>query len=250
MARIKKAAYAALALVFWMALWQIAATYIGKEVILPTPLRVGERFLALAQTAPFWRATALSLLRIMGGYALGVAAGVLLGAAMYFAKPIRILFSPFLTVVKTTPVASFILIAYFIITDTAIPVFITFLMVLPMMAASVFTSLCGTDPALLEMTRVYRFSFGKTLRTLYLPTVLPHFVGQALTALGMGWKAGIAAEVLCTPRDSIGKYLYDAKVHIETVDTFAYTLLVVLISLVLEKVLSTLANRVRGGVGA
>lgn len=250
MARIKKAAYAALALVFWMALWQIAATYIGKEVILPTPLRVGERFLALAQTAPFWRATALSLLRIMGGYALGVAAGVLLGAAMYFAKPIRILFSPFLTVVKTTPVASFILIAYFIITDTAIPVFITFLMVLPMMAASVFTSLCGTDPALLEMTRVYRFSFGKTLRTLYLPTVLPHFVGQALTALGMGWKAGIAAEVLCTPRDSIGKYLYDAKVHIETVDTFAYTLLVVLISLVLEKVLSTLADRVRGGVGA
>lgn len=250
MARIKKAAYAALALVFWMALWQIAATYIGKEVILPTPLRVGERFLALAQTAPFWRATALSLLRIMGGYALGVAAGVLLGAAMYFAKPIRILFSPFLTVVKTTPVASFILIAYFIITDTAIPVFITFLMVLPMMAASVFTSLCGTDPALLEMTRVYRFSFGKTLRTLYLPTVLPHFVGQALTALGMGWKAGIAAEVLCTPRDSIGKYLYDAKVHIETVDTFAYTLLVVLISLVLEKVLSTLANRVRGGAKA
>lgn len=250
MARIKKAAYAALALVFWMALWQIAATYIGKEVILPTPLRVGERFLALAQTAPFWRATALSLLRIMGGYALGVAVGVLLGAAMYFAKPIRILFSPFLTVVKTTPVASFILIAYFIITDTAIPVFITFLMVLPMMAASVFTSLCGTDPALLEMTRVYRFSFGKTLRTLYLPTVLPHFVGQALTALGMGWKAGIAAEVLCTPRDSIGKYLYDAKVHIETVDTFAYTLLVVLISLVLEKVLSTLANRVRGGANA
>lgn len=250
MARIKKAAYAALALVFWMALWQIAATYIGKEVILPTPLRVGERFLALAQTAPFWRATALSLLRIMGGYALGVAAGVLLGAAMYFAKPIRILFSPFLTVVKTTPVASFILIAYFIITDTAIPVFITFLMVLPMMAASVFTSLCGTDPALLEMTRVYRFSFGKTLRTLYLPTVLPHFVGQALTALGMGWKAGIAAEVLCTPRDSIGKYLYDAKVHIETVDTFAYTLLVVLISLVLEKALSMLANRLKGGAKA
>ena len=250
MAQIKKAAYAALALVFWMALWQIAAMYIGKEVILPTPLRVGERFLELAQTAPFWRATALSLLRIMGGYAFGVVAGVLLGAAMYFAKPIRILFSPFLTVVKTTPVASFILIAYFIITDTAIPVFITLLMVMPMMAASVFTALCGTDAALLEMTRVYRFSFGKTLRTLYLPTVLPHFVGQALTALGMGWKAGIAAEVLCTPRNSIGKYLYDAKVHIETVDTFAYTLLVVLISLVLEKVLSTLANRVRGGVTA
>lgn len=244
---LKKLLYGVLTLAFWIAVWQLAALAVGREVILPAPFAVCKRFFALVATAPFWRATLFSLLRIMGGYAVGVTVGVLLGAAMYFVKPVRILFSPFLTVVKSTPVASFILIAYFIITDTAIPIFITFLMVLPMIAASVLHALSSTDPMLLEMAKVYHFSFGKKLRALYIPTVLPPFLGQALTALGFGWKAGVAAEVLCTPRDSIGKYLYEAKNYLETVDTFAYTLLIVLISLALEKLLRTLTRRVRGG---
>lgn len=248
--KLQKLLYGILALCFWIAVWQIAASVLGREVILPAPLTVLRRFAALVQTAPFWRATSFSLLRIMSGYLAGVVSGVLLGAAMYFIRPVRVLFAPFLTVVKSTPVASFILIAYYIITDTAIPVFITFLMVLPMIAACVFTALSETDKLLLEMTRVYRFSFGKTLRTLYLPTVMPHFAGQALTALGLGWKAGIAAEVLCTPRDSIGGHLYNAKVYFDSADTFAYTLLIVLISLALENLLKILTARVKGGVRA
>lgn len=248
--KLQKLLYGILAFCFWIAVWQIAASVLGREVILPAPLTVLRRFAALVQTAPFWRSTVFSLLRIMSGYLAGVLFGVLLGAAMYFVKPVRVLFAPFLTVVKSTPVASFILIAYYIITDTAIPVFITFLMVLPMIAACVFTALSETDKPLLEMTKVYRFSFGKTLRTLYIPTVMPHFAGQALTALGLGWKAGIAAEVLCTPRDSIGGHLYDAKVYFDSTDTFAYTLLIVLISLALERLLKLLTARVKGGVRA
>ena len=245
--KAKKLLYGVLVFAFWIAVWQLSAIAVGREVILPAPLAVCRRFAALAVTAPFWRATLFSLLRIMGGYAAGVLVGTLLGTAMYFFAPVRVLFSPFLTVVKSTPVASFILIAYFIITDTVIPIFITFLMVLPMMAASVYTALSSTDPALLEMTKVYHVSFGKKLRALFIPPVFPHFLGQALTALGFGWKAGVAAEVLCTPRDSIGKYLYEAKTYLETVDTFAYTLLIILISLALEKLLRMLTRCVQGG---
>ena len=246
--KLKKLLCSVAVLLLWLAVWQICAVCVGREIILPAPLSVFKRFFALAATAPFWKATALSLFRIMSGYAVGVIIGALLGAAMYFASPIRAMFSPLLTVVKSTPVASFILIAYFIITDTAIPVFITFLMVMPMIASSVFTALCLTDKTLLEMTKAYRFTFLKKLYTLYVPTVMPHFLGQALTALGLGWKAGIAAEVLCTPRDSIGKYLYDSKTYLETVDTFAYTLLVIIISLCLEKILKRLLKNIRGGV--
>ncbi len=244
--KLKKLLRFVAVLLFWLSVWQVCALIIDREVVLPTPVSVVGRFLELAATAPFWSAAVHSLFRIMCGYAAGVIIGALLGAAMYFVSALHMLFSPLLTVVKSTPVASFILIAYFIITDTAIPVFITFLMVLPMISASVFTSLAGTDKELLEMCEVYGFSFFKRLKTLYIPTVMPHFLSQALTALGFGWKAGIAAEVLCTPGDSIGKYLYDSKNYLETVDTFAYTLLVVIISLCLEKLLFALLLRVNG----
>lgn len=245
--KIKKLLCGIAVLFLWLAVWQAGAYLIGREIILPTPAAVFRRFFVLCQTAPFWKATALSLARIMSGYALGIFAGVLLGVGMYFVKPLRLMFSPFLTVVKSTPVASFILVAYFIITDTLIPVFITFLMVLPMIASNVFTSLESTDKGLLEMTRTYRFSFSKRLKTLYIPTAFPQFVTQAMISLGLGWKAGIAAEVLCTPKNSIGKYLYDAKTYLETVDTFAYTLLVIIISLCLEKLLKTLTRKALGG---
>ena len=243
MARSKKRLAVLASLAFWIAVWQVAAMLVAKEVILPAPLAVFRRFIALLGTGAMWKATALSLLRILGGYCGGLVLGVALGAGMYFFPPVCVLMKPFLTVVRSTPVASFILIAYFIITDTAIPLFITLLMVLPMIASTVFTALGSTDRTLLEMASVYRFSFGKTLRHIYLPTVRPHLMGQALAALGFGWKAGIAAEVLCTPRDSIGKYLYDAKVYLDSVDTFAYTLAIVLISLALEKGLRLLAAR-------
>lgn len=243
---MRRLLWLAAALAFWLAVWHVAALLIGREVILPTPFAVFCRLAELVRTAPLWKATALSLFRILGGFVIGLIAGAMLGAGMYFARPVRIVFSPFLTVVKSTPVASFILVAYFIISDTVIPVFITFLMVLPMIASTVFTSLSSTDKALLEMTSVYKFSFSQKLKNLYIPTVLPHFLGQALTALGLGWKAGIAAEVLCTPRDSIGKYLYSAKTYLETVDTFAYTLLIILISLCLEKMLKKLLSSIGG----
>ncbi len=245
--KLKKALSVVGVTLFWLCVWQICAALVGREVILPSPLAVFARFFELSGTVPFWRATALSLLRIMSGYAAGVVLGALLGALMHFVRPVCVMFSPLLTVVKSTPVASFILVAYFIITDTAIPVFITFLMVLPMIAASVFTSLGETDKALLEMASVYRFSFSQKMKNLYIPTAMPHFLSQALTALGLGWKAGIAAEVLCTPKNSIGTFLYSSKNYLETVDTFAYTLLVVLISLCLEFVLKRLLRRVQGG---
>ena len=78
---------------------------------------------------------------------------------------------------------------------------------------------------------------------LYLPSIEPTLRSQALTALGFAWKAGVAAEVLCYPRDSIGLHLHDAKAHLETTDLFAYTLLVILVSLALEKCLRLLLSR-------
>lgn len=238
--KVKKVFGGVLAFAFWIAVWHFAAMKIGREVVLPLPLTVLSRFIDLARTASFWRATALSLVRIMSGYAAGVFCGILLGAAVYFVKPVRVLFSPLLTVVKSTPVASFSLLALVMLNDSIIPSVITFLMVLPMLANAVSSALDTTDKSLLEMAKVYRFSRLQTLRNIYFPTVWATLRGQVLTALGFAWKAGVAAEVICYPQNSIGRYLHDARVYLETTDLFAYTLLIILISLGLEKLLRRL----------
>ena len=116
-------------------------------------------------------------------------------------------------------------------------------MVFPMLAGAAFNALGETDRGLLEAAEVYRVRGFARFRALYLPSIEPALRSQSLTALGFAWKAGVAAEVLCYPRDSIGLYLHDAKAHLETTDLFAYTLLVILVSLALEKCLRFLLSR-------
>ena len=243
--RLLRAAVGAAVLLFWLIVWQICAMAVGRAVVLPTPLAVGARFLVLARTAGFWQALSGSLARVTAGYLLGALGGITVGFLMFFVRPVRTLLSPLLTVIRSTPVASFIILTLVMMKNTHIPTFITFLMVFPMLAGAACTALGETDRTLIEAAEVYRVRGYARLCAVYLPSAAPVLRAQALTALGFAWKAGVAAEVLCYPARSIGLYLHDAKAHLETTDLFAYTLLVILVSLALEKALRFLL--LRGG---
>ena len=88
------------------------------------------------------------------------------------------------------------------------------------------------------MARVYAFPPWRTVRRVFAPSVGPHFLSACQTCLGLAWKSGVAAEVLTVPLRSIGRELYESKLYLETVDLFAWTAVVVLCSLALEKLLS------------
>lgn len=223
------------AVIFWLLMWQLAAVVVGKEILLPTPIAVIKRLFELCGTEKLWLDTLSSLRRIMAGFGLGLAAGTILGFLAYKLKFVKILISPLLTVVKATPVASFIILALVWITKLRVPSFIAFLMVLPIVAENTITALGMTDKRLIEMENLFGFSFRKKCTTLYIPSFSPYLFSTVKTCLGLSWKAGIAAEVLCTPTGSIGKNLYESKIYLETTDVFAWTVVVIIMSLVLEK---------------
>ena len=52
----------------------------------------------------------------------------------------------------------------------------------------------------------------------------------------MSWKAGVAAEVIGIPDGSIGEKLYEAKVYLSSADLFAWTVVIVFISILFEKI--------------
>ena len=63
-----------------------------------------------------------------------------------------------------------------------------------------------------------------------------------ISALGIGWKVTSAAEVLSLPKYSIGRFLYDSKVYLEIPDLFAWTIIIVALSFLFEKILRILFN--------
>ena len=86
------------------------------------------------------------------------------------------------------------------------------------------------------MARVFRIPAARRIRYVYLPQVIPYFRSACGSALGLCWKSGIAAEVIGMPDGSIGEQLQQAKIYLNTPDLFAWTLVIVLVSLVFEKV--------------
>ena len=229
-------------LLFWLAVWLLLSFLVGS-LLLPRPDQVLLHLGALVITADFWRAVAATLLRILCGTVIGTVLGVALAALTCRFRLVNALFSPLLTVVKSTPVASFIVLLLIWVGRDVLPAVIVVLMVLPVVWANVSAGISGTDRQLLELAEVYRFSRSRTLKRIFLPSVLPHFLAALRSALGMAWKAGVAAEVLTVPGVSVGKRLMDAKLYLEIPDLFAWTLVVILCSLAIEKLLIAAVSR-------
>ena len=216
-------------LAFWLGAWQLAAIWVDTvytpghgALLLPSPLLVWERLAALAARPSFWRTAAVSLGRIFGGFAL-------------------------VKVIRAVPVASFIVLVLLWASTGRVPAIVSGLMVLPVLWGNVCKGISQTDGQLLEAARAYRFGRWKTLRLVYVPSVLPYFASGCATGLGLAWKAGVAAEVLCQPRLAIGTQVYRAKITLETPDLFAWTAVVIALSFLLEYALGLLFRRLGKG---
>jgi len=207
---------------------------VGRQLLLPAPYVVLSNLRALVITPVFWQTALVSLARIFAGLLAGIALGTLLGVLTTAFRWADLLLSPAVKVVRATPVASFIILVLLWVESGRVPGVMSALMVLPVVWGNVSAGIRKTDPLLLELCSAYRFGAAKKLRLLYIPSVLPYFVSACNTSLGLAWKAGVAAEVLCLPRLAIGTRLYYSKLYLETPALFAWTLVVVALSFLVE----------------
>ncbi len=227
---------------FWILLWALLAHLVGQEMLLPSPLLVVKTLLRLASGADFWLTLLNSLARILSGMLAGTLLGVLLAVLTHSSAVCRAIIAPFMSLVKSTPVASFIILALIWLGRGVVPLFITALMVMPVVWANVSEGLRAQDEKLLEVARVFRLPERRVFFSLTLPTVLPYFRSALCSALGLGWKAGVAAEVLTVPQRSVGRMIYESKLYLETPELFAWTVTVIAVSFLIERLLLRLVS--------
>lgn len=224
-----------LAAVFWLAVWQAGSLYVGSGLMLPGPITAARRLIAMAGTEAFWLSTAFTLLEILLGFTLGVVVGSLLALLTWASSIADTLLSPALRLVRSTPVASFIILALLFLTRRTVPMFISALMVTPILWSATRAAMDERDQSLLEMAHVYRFSPWKTFCLIYLPKIMPQWTAACTTAIGLAWKSGVSAEVIAQPSPGIGTSLYLAKLYLNTDELFAWTAMVILLSYILER---------------
>lgn len=242
------------AALFWLLVWQggsmaMAAAYPHGHILLASPMQALACLLRLSGSGEFWAAVGWSACRILGGFLLACVLAVVLAALSARFSVLRALLSPLVAAVKAVPVVSFIILALVFFSSRTLPTLISALMVFPPIYLNVLSAIGGTDPRLLEMARVFRIPFGRQLRGIYLPAVLPAFRTSASLALGLCWKAGIAAEVIGLPGGSMGERLHSAKIYFETAELFAWTAVIVLLAWAVERLFLGAVDALAGKVG-
>ncbi|MGI6679193.1 MAG: ABC transporter permease [Dehalobacterium sp.] len=233
----------------WLVIWQALSVFIGYEILLPGPWQVLKTLGVLTRDPLFWQSVISSMMRIILGFLLGLVLGCFLAVLTTVSSWCKAFFTPLMGVIKATPVASFIILALVWLATGHISVFTAFLIVLPVVWSNVFTGIAETDEKLLEMAHAFQVTRKNLFFKLYLPSVQPFFVAAITASMGMAWKAGIAAEVICNPPNSIGGALYDAKIYLDTPELFAWTGVVILLSVILEKILISFISSHKGGAG-
>ena len=223
------------AVAVWLIVWQVVSMRIGQEILLVSPVAVIRRLLELVQTAVFWQSLACSFLRILAGFLLGMISGVLLAAAAAVFLRIDELLEPFVQTVKSIPVASFIILVLIWVSPENLSVIISLLMVFPVIYTNVRDGIRSMDRKLTEMAELFAIPISYRIRYIYASQILPFFRAGCILALGLCWKSGIAAEVIGLPENTIGENLYNAKIYLNTPDLFAWTLVIVVISVLFER---------------
>ena len=237
---LKKIGRVLLVAAFWIAVWALAAHKFGKPLLFPSPALVLKTLAELLQTKEFYIVTATSLINILSGTLLAVLSASVLAMATARFRILRDLIYPVMAVVKATPVASFIILMLLFLGPIKVPAFITFLIVLPIVWTNLDQGIASIDPLLSEVAKMYRFSAIKRIRILILPSIKPYFLSACKTSIGLAWKAGVAAEIIAMPPQTIGTMIGEAKLYIMSAEMFAWTLTVILLSLAIESGVSYL----------
>lgn len=219
----------------WIIAWQLFSMWVNQPLLLASPIRCARELWKLLPTVAFWQAAGGSVFRILTGFAAGAVCACLLAAIAFRIKIVEEMFAPVVILIKAVPVASFVVMLLIWWGSSGLTMAVCFLVALPILYTNVLEGFKQTDVKLLEMAKVFRMPVKNCFFYIRRPALRPYVESGIRLAIGMCFKAGVAAELIGTPQFSIGERLYMSKIYLDTAGVFAWTCVVIVLSAMLEK---------------
>lgn len=234
----------AIGIVFCLAIWELIAIKVDNTYFMP---RVKETFSALAvlvKTSGFWKYVFTSLFRVTLGLIAGIFFGIILATLCHVIPLSKPFVSPLIIIMKATPIAAIILILWFTLSNAELAIFVVFLMVTPIVWQNVYDGYNSISKEMREVCDIFEVSRAKKFKILILPAIIKYLVPAIITSVGLAWKAEIAAEIMTY--SNIGQSIDDFKtLHLDTPSVFAWAVVIIAFSLVLELIIKSLLRRVK-----
>ena len=231
-----------ISIVFILSIWEVAALIVNDEFFLPDILKTTESLFKILFSGTFFKVIFTALYRVGAGLISGIFLGIILATLCHKFDFLSTIFSPLISIMKATPVACIIVLLWIRMSYTEIAVFVVVLMILPIVWQNVYDGYKSIDNSLIEVTNVFELTRLQRFRILIMPSILSYLLPAIITSVGLAWKAEIAAEIMTN--SNIGRLIYDYKtVSYDTASIFAWTVIIVSLSIIFEKVTKCFLGR-------
>ncbi len=242
--RFKNLIFPIAAFALILAVWAIAAYAADLPLILPAPKDTFASFWGILGSAVYWQAVGLTVFRALRSFLYAVVLGAVLAVIAAFSEVVEKLLDPVVSVLRSVPTMSIILIAILWLGSKTAPVLIAFLITFPLLYQGFLDALKSVDRGILEMADVYKVGKKDKIFRIYLPAVSEGALSVMKSTVSLSLKIIIASEVMAQTRQSIGLYMQKAMVTFETAELIAWTVVAVVFSYLLEIAVGTIKKAV------
>lgn len=222
--------------------WYIASSVAGNEFILPTPKTTIKRFFEILSDGEFYLTLSSTLGRSFLAFLISLVGGLILAILSVIFPPLKNFLSPLVSVLRALPTMAVVLLLVIWAGATTAPIYVTIMVILPTLYSGLYDAIVGVDEQLVEACKVAGGGKKAIITKIYLPLALPSASRSISGALSLSIKLTVAAEVLSLTAGSIGTMMQMSRIYFETADLMALTVVTVIVSVALEKLLFLLLS--------
>lgn len=222
--------------------WQLLSWQMAQPQLIPSFPDLIRALLRLVYSPGFLVSIGTTCLRACVGLLLSLAAASITAFLLNRSEAIRFLFMPWLSLLRSVPVISFILLALIFLNPEMIPLLIAFLTMYPLLTENLLKGLMNRRDSWKMLARQFHLNAWNRLFQINYPQLKPYLFSGLASAVGFGWRAIIMGEVLSQCVDGIGKRMKEAQVFIDVPELIAWTLVAIVLSWLTDKLISRLSD--------
>ncbi|WP_020005009.1 ABC transporter permease [Brachyspira innocens] len=239
----KKIIYILLGIIIFILLWSFVSIKINSEIIFPNIFTIIKKLRDIVLEKSFYKDLMYSIVRVFAAFILSFLSAFLFGVLSGIFLPLRYILMPIINFIRTIPTIPLILVAVIWFDNNTVPIFVSMLVIFPIIYDAITNGIINVDKNLIEMSLSYNVSLKNQIISLYIPSIKPYVLTALSQSMGITWKSILAAEILALPSFGIGSRLYESHLYLDTVSLFAYCLIAVIFNAVFEIIIRITHDR-------
>lgn len=239
----KQIIYILLGIIIFILLWCFISIKINSEIIFPNIFTIIKKLGDIILEKSFYKDLMYSIVRVFVAFILSFLYAFLFGVLSGIFLSLRYILMPIINFIRTIPTIPLILVAVIWFDNNTVPIFVSMLVIFPIIYDAITNGIINVDKNLIEMSLSYNVSLKNQIISLYIPSIKPYVLTALSQSMGITWKSILAAEILALPSFGIGSRLYESHLYLDTVSLFAYSLIAVIFNAIFEIIIRITHDR-------